>query len=122
MQGNILTEIQLNTKNLEDIKKVKEKYGEDYSKRITRQGIGVGLLQNPKHNDGKPWFIQFRPTLHSPHKITEEESHVQYKHDGIHNFGFKNIGIGMVRNINEIQDSRIFEQPGIGHVVVIKRN
>ncbi len=73
IQGNILTEIQLNTKNLDDIKKVGEKYGDDYSKRITRQGIGVGLVQNPKYNEGKPWFVHFRPTLHSPHKMLESE-------------------------------------------------
>ena len=73
IQGNILTEIQLNTKSMADIAKVKEKYGANYSEKISREGIGVGMLQNPKYNDGKPWFIQFRPTIHSPHKITEEE-------------------------------------------------
>ena len=73
IQGNILTEIQLNTKSMADIAKVKEKYGANYSEKISRQGVGVGMVQNPRYNDGKPWFIQFRPTMHSPHKITEEE-------------------------------------------------
>ena len=73
IQGNILTEIQLNTKSMADIAKVKEKYGPEYSEKISRQGVGVGMVQNPRYNDGKPWFIQFRPTIHSPHKITEEE-------------------------------------------------
>ena len=73
VSGNILSEVQLNTKNLEDIRKVKEKYGEDYANRVTRQGIGVGLFQNPKYNDGKPWFINFKPPLHNPHKISEKE-------------------------------------------------
>ncbi len=76
IQGNILTEIQLNTKSMADIAKVKEKYGASYSEKISRQGVGVGMLQNPKYNDGKPWFIQFRPTMHSPHKITEEELNI----------------------------------------------
>ena len=71
--GNVLTDIQLNTKNLEDINKAKDKYGENYAKRITRQGLGVGMIHNPKYNDGKPYFIQFRPTYHNPHKITNEE-------------------------------------------------
>ncbi len=78
VQGNILTEIQLNTKSMEDIKKIEQKYGKDFAKRISREAVGVGMVQNPKYNDGKPWFIQFRPTLHSPHKITEEELE-QYK-------------------------------------------
>ena len=73
VQGNILTEIQMNTKSMEDIKKIEEKYGAEYAGRISREAVGVGMIQNPKYNDGKPWFIQFRPTLHSPHKILENE-------------------------------------------------
>ena len=73
VQGNILTEVQLNTKSLEDINKISEKYGIEYSNRVTRQGIGVAMIQNAKYNRGKPWFVQFRPTLHSPHKISEKE-------------------------------------------------
>ena len=71
--GNVLTDIQLNTKSLEDIQKAKDKYGEKYAKRVTRQGLGVGMIHNPKYNDGKPYFIQFRPTYHNPHKITNQE-------------------------------------------------
>ncbi len=71
--GNVLTEIQLNTKNLEDIKKAQEKYGEIYGKRIARQGLGVAMVQNPAYNGGKPWFINFRPPLHNPHKLLDEE-------------------------------------------------
>lgn len=73
VSGNVLTDVQLNTKSLEDISKAREKYGESYAKRITRQGLGVGMIHNPKYNDGKPYFIQFRPTWHNPHKITNEE-------------------------------------------------
>ncbi|MFT4313276.1 MAG: hypothetical protein ACMXYA_02625, partial [Candidatus Woesearchaeota archaeon] len=71
--GNVLTEVQLNTKNIEDIKKIEEKYGAEYSDRITRQGVGVGLVQNPKYNKGQPWFIEFRPPFHNPHKLPEED-------------------------------------------------
>jgi hypothetical protein len=71
--GNVLTDIQLNTKSLIDIRKVETKYGSEYATRISRQGVGVGMLQNPKYNEGKPYFVQFRPTWHNPHKITDEE-------------------------------------------------
>ena len=71
--GNILTEVQLNTKSMEDISKIATKYGTEFSQRVTRQGIGVAMMQNPKYNNGKPWFVQVRPTLHSPHKISEED-------------------------------------------------
>lgn len=83
IQGNILTEVQMNTKSLEDINKIKDKYGVEFSKRITRQGIGVGMVQNPKYNDGKPWFINFRPPLHSPHKIPQEELNLYTKYSNI---------------------------------------
>ena len=70
---------------MEDIKKIAQKYGEAYSTKITRQGIGVGMIQNPKYNNGKPWFIHFRPTLHNPHKISaselEQYSEYSYKLD-----------------------------------------
>ncbi|MEM2963724.1 MAG: DUF87 domain-containing protein [Candidatus Anstonellales archaeon] len=71
--GNVLTDIQMNTKSLVDIRKVETKYGPEYATRISRQGVGVGMVQHPKYNDGKPYFVQFRPTWHNPHKITDEE-------------------------------------------------
>jgi hypothetical protein len=80
IMGNVLTEIQLNTKSMEDIKKIETKYGKNYSSRITHEGVGVGMVQNPKYNEGKPYFIQFRPTLHQPHKITDEEMEMYKKY------------------------------------------
>ncbi|MGC9310323.1 MAG: helicase HerA-like domain-containing protein, partial [Candidatus Aenigmatarchaeota archaeon] len=71
--GNVLTEVQLNTKSLTDIEKVKTKYGKRYAERIARMGVGAGLFQYPKYNNGKPFFVEFRPTKHDPHKITEQE-------------------------------------------------
>ncbi len=71
--GNVLTDIQLNTKSLVDIGKVKEKYGPIYAQRVSRQGIAVGMIQHPRYNEGKPWFINFRPPYHNPHKISNEE-------------------------------------------------
>ena len=70
--GNVLTEVQLNTKNMGDIEKVSSKYGEEFAQRVTRQGVGVGLVQNPRYNDGKPWFVEFRPPYHDPHKLSDE--------------------------------------------------
>ena len=77
--GNVLTEVQLNTKSLTDIQKVGTKYGEEYARKISRQGVGIGMLQNPKYNDGKPYFVHFRPTWHNPHKITNEEMEIYKK-------------------------------------------
>jgi len=73
IKGNVLTEIQMHTKGLGDLGRVEKKYGLEYAKRVAREEVGVGMMQNPKYNDGIPWFISFRPPLHMPHKIPEND-------------------------------------------------
>ncbi len=73
VRGNILTEIQMHTKSLADIGRVADKYGAEYGTRIAKMDIGTGIIQNPKFNDGKPWFVEFKPLLSSPHKLAESE-------------------------------------------------
>ena len=73
IKGNVLTEIQLHTKSLGDLARIEKKYGLEYAKKVTREEVGVGMIQNPKYNEGRPWFIAFRPTYHSPHKISDDE-------------------------------------------------
>ena len=73
IRANIANEIQLRTKYEGDIGRVKSKYGADYASKITRLTIGTGLFQNPEYNNGRPWFINFRPLLHSPFALTDAE-------------------------------------------------
>jgi len=73
IKGNVSTEIQMHTKGMADIKRVTTKYGKEFADRLTKQEVGVGMLQNPKYNDGKPYFIHFRPLIHSPHKLPEAD-------------------------------------------------
>ena len=73
IKGNVLTEVQLHTKSLADLGRVEKKYGLEYAKKVTKLEVGVGMMQNPKYNEGRPWFVAFRPTLHSPHKIPDVE-------------------------------------------------
>jgi hypothetical protein len=73
VSGNIMTEIQMQTKSIEDIERIEQKYGEKFAKRITQEEVGTGMMQNPQYNDGDPWFVDFRPTYHNPHKIPDEE-------------------------------------------------
>jgi len=73
VRANIANEIQLRTKYEGDIGRVKTKYGIEYASKITKLTIGTGRVQNPEYNDGKPWFISFRPLLHSTFALTEEE-------------------------------------------------
>ncbi|MFH1249195.1 MAG: DUF87 domain-containing protein [archaeon] len=99
VKGNILTEIQLHTKGEEDIERVRKKYGDSYAERLTKQQIGVGLMQNPKYNGGKPWFVNFRPLLHSPHKLFEEELET-----------YKKLGaeiVSMKKKVKDMQEKKI---------------
>ncbi len=73
VSGNIMTEIQMQTKSMEDIERVEKKYGEQFAKRISSEDVGVGMIQNSNYNDGDPWFVDFRPTYHNPHKIPDKE-------------------------------------------------
>jgi hypothetical protein len=73
IKGNVLTEIQMHTKSLGDLTRVETKYGLEYAKKVAREEIGIGMMQNPKYNEGIPWFISFRPPLHMPHKIPDKE-------------------------------------------------
>jgi hypothetical protein len=83
IKGNVLTEIQLHTKSLGDLVRIEKKYGLEYAKKVTRQEVGVGMMQNPKYNEGRPWFIAFRPTLHSPHKIPDDEMNMYREYAAI---------------------------------------
>ena len=73
IRANIANEIQLRTKYEGDIGRVKSKYGADYASKVTKLTIGTGLFQNPEYNYGKPWFVTFRPLLHSPFALKDEE-------------------------------------------------
>ncbi|NIM46963.1 MAG: DUF87 domain-containing protein [Candidatus Aenigmarchaeota archaeon] len=69
----IATESQMRTKYAGDINRIKTKYGWQYSTSIPKLEIGTGLIQNPAYNNGKPWFITFRPLLHDTFRISDEE-------------------------------------------------
>ncbi|MFB6180782.1 MAG: helicase HerA domain-containing protein, partial [Candidatus Nanohalobium sp.] len=79
ISGNIMTEIQMQTKSMEDINRVEKKYGEEFAKRISSEDVGTGMIQNSNYNDGEPWFVDFRPTYHNPHKIPDEEMDKYHK-------------------------------------------
>ncbi|MFB6180783.1 MAG: helicase HerA-like domain-containing protein [Candidatus Nanohalobium sp.] len=79
ISGNIMTEIQMQTKSMEDIDRIEKKYGEQFAKRISSEDIGTGMIQNSNYNEGDPWFVDFRPTYHNPHKIPDEELEKYHK-------------------------------------------
>jgi uncharacterized membrane protein len=73
IRANIATEIQLRTKYEGDIGRVKTKYGMDYASKVVKLTTGTALVQNPAFNEGKPYFISFRPLLHDTGRLSDEE-------------------------------------------------
>ncbi|MFH1473614.1 MAG: hypothetical protein ABIE55_01850, partial [Candidatus Aenigmatarchaeota archaeon] len=69
----IATESQLRTKYSGDVNRIKTKYGWEYSASIPKLEVGTGMVQNPDYNDGKPWFVTFRPLLHDTFRLTDKE-------------------------------------------------
>lgn len=73
IRANIGTEIQFRTKYSGDINMVKQKYGATYSGFVAKLPVGTGMYQNPEFNDGKPYFIEYRPLYHNPLGLTDAE-------------------------------------------------
>jgi parallel beta-helix repeat protein len=73
IRGNIGTEIQMRSRYEGDIKRVRERHGSKYSKLISRLPVAVGMIESPGYNKGMPYFVEFRPILHSPIKLLETE-------------------------------------------------
>ncbi|MCW1296818.1 MAG: DUF87 domain-containing protein [Candidatus Parvarchaeota archaeon] len=73
IRANVETEIQFRTNYEGDINRIKEKYGGAFAKMIPKLKTGVGMIQNPEYNNANPYFIKFRPLLHSPHSIPNKK-------------------------------------------------
>lgn len=73
IRGNIGTEIQMRSRYEGDIKRVRERHGSKYSKLISRLPVAVGMIESPGYNKGMPYFVEFRPILHSPIKLIDAE-------------------------------------------------
>ena len=69
----IASECQMRTKYSGDIDRVKKSYGSEYAATLPKLNIGTGMVQNPEYNEGRPWFIEFRPLLHDTSRIPERE-------------------------------------------------
>ena len=73
IRGNIGTEIQLQTRYEGDIKRVRERSGSKISRLVSKLPVGLGIVECPSYNHGAPYFVEFRPLLHSPFKLTDQE-------------------------------------------------
>jgi len=73
IKANISTEVQMRTRDEGDLERIKTKYGDDFLKSLVKASVGVGMFVNPAYNHGKPYFVNFRPILHSTRRLSDEE-------------------------------------------------
>src|SRR3989339_527581 len=73
IKANINTEVQTRTLEESDLERIKTKYGEGFLKSLVRAEVGVAMFQNAEYNRGRPYFINFRPILHSTRRLPDEE-------------------------------------------------
>ncbi|MCG2782024.1 MAG: DUF87 domain-containing protein, partial [Candidatus Altiarchaeales archaeon] len=73
IKANIGTEIQMRSRYEGDLERIKMKYGEDILRSVVKSAVGTGMVQNAEYNKGRPYFVSFRPLLHNPHRLSDEE-------------------------------------------------
>jgi hypothetical protein len=73
IKANINTELQTRTLEENDLERIRTKYGEEFLKSLVRAEVGVIMFQNAEYNRGRPYFVNFRPILHSTRRLPDEE-------------------------------------------------
>jgi len=73
IKANINTEVQMRTRDEGDLDRIKTKYGGEILQSLVKASIGTGMVQNSAYNRGKPYFITFRPIMHSVARLSDEE-------------------------------------------------
>ncbi|MBW2971926.1 DUF87 domain-containing protein, partial [Candidatus Woesearchaeota archaeon] len=73
IKANINTQVQMKTRDEGDLERIKMQYGEEYIQSLVKSPVGSGMVQNSSWNRGKPYYITFRPILHSVVRLTDPE-------------------------------------------------
>jgi hypothetical protein len=72
-KANISTEIQMRTRDENDLNRIKEKYGGEMLQSLVKASTGTGMVENAAYNNGNPYFISFRPLLHEHARLSDDE-------------------------------------------------
>ncbi len=73
IKANINTEVQMKTRDEGDLNRIKTKYGESFIQELVKSPVGSGMVQNSSWNRGRPYYVTFRPILHSVVRLADEE-------------------------------------------------
>ncbi|PIN89791.1 hypothetical protein COU60_02760, partial [Candidatus Pacearchaeota archaeon CG10_big_fil_rev_8_21_14_0_10_34_76] len=72
IKANINTEVQMRVSEEKDLARIKERYGLEALKSLVKADVGVGMVQNAEYNRGLPYFVAFRPILHSTRRLPDD--------------------------------------------------
>ncbi len=73
IKANINTEVQMRTRDEGDLDRIKMKYGGEVLQSLVKASVGTGMVQNSAYNRGKPYFVTFRPIMHSVTRLSDDE-------------------------------------------------
>ncbi|MCM2325647.1 MAG: DUF87 domain-containing protein, partial [Candidatus Woesearchaeota archaeon] len=83
IKANINTEIQMKTRDEGDLQRIETKYGKSYVQELVKSPVGSGMVQNSDWNRGQPYYVQFRPIIHSVIRLSDAELDQYNKYNGI---------------------------------------
>ena len=71
--ANINTEMQTRTRDEGDLNRIKEEYGDNILKSVVKAATGTSMIESSAYNNGQPYFVSFRPPLHSLKRLSDDE-------------------------------------------------
>jgi hypothetical protein len=83
IKANINTNVQMKTRDEGDLGRIKTNYGEEFIQALIKAPVGSGMVQNSAWNRGRPYYITFRPILHSVVRLSDEELDKYNKYNDI---------------------------------------
>ena len=83
IKANINTQIQMKTRDEGDLNRIKMQYGEEFIQALVKAPVGSGMVQNANYNNGKPFYVTFRPILHSVARLKDDELDEYNKYNDI---------------------------------------
>jgi hypothetical protein len=83
IKANINTLVQMKTRDEGDLNRIKMQYGEEFIQSLVKSPVGSGMVQNSSYNKGQPFYVTFRPILHSVARLKDEELEEYNKYNEI---------------------------------------
>ncbi|MEM2878942.1 MAG: Ig-like domain-containing protein, partial [Candidatus Hadarchaeales archaeon] len=81
IRANIRTQIQMWTRDEEELARITEKFGVEHMQSISKAPVGYGMIVNSDYNRGRPYYVNFRPILHQVSRLTPDELKRYYEAD-----------------------------------------